>query len=93
MFALQLPGKRGTGQSGWAIQAKLQMYLWLGINKHKKEVLKGLPGGYEDTPALRRSCRIVGTPPPSVKYTGQYKDTLTKFTRPALQILKRIIPQ
>ena len=47
------------------------MYLWLGVSKHKKEVLKGLPLGYEDTPSLRRSCRIVGTPPENVKYEGK----------------------
>ena len=47
------------------------MYLWLGVSKHKKEVLKGLPLGYEDTHALRRSCRIVGTPPDTVKYEGK----------------------
>ena len=66
----QLPGKKGSGPSGWTIQAKLQMYLWLGVSKHKKEVLKGLPLGYEDTVSLRRSCRIVGTPPETVKYEG-----------------------
>lgn len=48
------------------------MYLWLGINKHKKEVLKGLPLGYEDTHALRKAQRIVGTPPKQLMYTGNY---------------------
>lgn len=67
----QLPGKKGSGPTGWAIQAKLQMYLWLGVIKHKKELLKGLPDGYEDTPAVRRACRIVGSPPSAIKYTGQ----------------------
>ncbi|KAK2155008.1 hypothetical protein LSH36_251g03028 [Paralvinella palmiformis] len=67
---LKLPGKKGTGPTGWAVQAKLQMYLWLGLSKHKKELLKGLPAGYEDTPQIRRACRIVGSPPPSIKYTG-----------------------
>jgi len=67
----QLPGKKGSGPTGWAIQAKLQMYLWLGVVKHKKELLKGLPDGYEDTAAVRRACRIVGSPPPTIKYTGR----------------------
>lgn len=49
------------------------MYLWLGLSKHKKEVLKGLPLGYEDTHELRRSCRIVGTPPGSVRYEGKHQ--------------------
>ena len=30
----------------------------------------GLPAGFDDTPALRRTCRIVGTPPPSIRYIG-----------------------
>ena len=33
---LQLPGKRGLGSGGWQIQAKIQVYLWLGLIKHKK---------------------------------------------------------
>ena len=68
---LQLPGKKGSGSTGWAIQAKVQMYLWLGIVKHRKDLLKGFPEGYEDTPLLRRACRILGSPPPTVKYTGK----------------------
>ena len=35
---LQLPGKRGLGAAGWQIQAKLQLYLWLGLIKHKATV-------------------------------------------------------
>ena len=35
---LQLPGKRGMGAAGWQIQAKLQLYLWLGLIKHKATV-------------------------------------------------------
>ena len=35
---LQLPGKRGLGVAGWQIQAKLQLYLWLGLIKHKATV-------------------------------------------------------
>lgn len=72
VFCPQLPGKKGHGQSGWAVQARLQVYLWLGLSKHKKEVLKGIPLGYEDTPLVRRTCRIVGTPPAEIKYTGMY---------------------
>ena len=84
----QLPGKKGTGQSGWAVQARLQVYLWLGLSKHRKEVLKGLPQGYEDTPLVRRTCRIVGTPPAEIKYQGTdssggfvYKNIVKIFIR------------
>lgn len=45
---LQLPGKRGFGSAGWTVQAKLELYLWLGLSKQRKD-LCGLPCG------LRRS--------------------------------------
>jgi len=67
---VQLPGKKGSGPTGWAVQAKVQMYLWLGVIKYKKELLRGLPEGYEDTSQLRRACRLLGSPPASIKYVG-----------------------
>jgi len=66
----QLPGKKGSGPTGWAMQAKVQIYLWLGAVKYKKEILRGLPDGYEDTAQLRRACRLLGSPPASIKYIG-----------------------
>ncbi|XP_046585626.1 otoferlin-like isoform X5 [Haliotis rubra] len=65
---LRLPGKKAEGQAGWNIQAKLQLYLWLGLSKHKKDYLKGLPGGYEETKPLKLSCKPQGYPPPFVHY-------------------------
>ena len=66
----QLPGKKGSGPTGWAVQAKVQMYLWLGAVKYKSELLRGLPEGYEDTPQLRRACKLLGSPPTSITYIG-----------------------
>ena len=43
----QLPGKRGDGPKGWAIQAKLDVVIWLGLHKHKKDYLKDAPKGYQ----------------------------------------------
>ena len=43
----QLPGKRGDGPKGWAIQAKLNVMIWLGLHKHKKDYLKDAPKGYQ----------------------------------------------
>ncbi|KAI8499157.1 synaptic vesicle exocytosis [Branchiostoma belcheri] len=65
---LKLPGKRGTGPSGWTIQAKLQLYLWLGLNKHKKDFLGGLPKGYEQTKAIQSAGRLQSVPPVTLKY-------------------------
>ena len=43
----QLPGKRGDGPKGWAIQAKLDVLIWLGLHKHKKDYLKDAPKGFQ----------------------------------------------
>uniref|UniRef100_A0A673YZT8 Otoferlin n=1 Tax=Salmo trutta TaxID=8032 RepID=A0A673YZT8_SALTR len=45
---LRLPGKKGFGPAGWTVQAKMEMYLWLGLNKQRKDFLSGLPNGFEE---------------------------------------------
>uniref|UniRef100_A0A8C9XYB9 Otoferlin n=1 Tax=Sander lucioperca TaxID=283035 RepID=A0A8C9XYB9_SANLU len=45
---LKLPGKKGFGPAGWTVQAKLELYLWLGLNKQRKDFLSGLPNGFEE---------------------------------------------
>ena len=47
LSSVQLPGKRGDGPKGWAIQAKLNIMIWLGLHKHKKDYLKDAPKGYQ----------------------------------------------
>ena len=47
LIFFQLPGKRGEGPKGWAIQSKLNIMIWLGLHKHKKDYLKDAPKGYE----------------------------------------------
>ncbi|XP_021575169.1 fer-1-like protein 6 [Carlito syrichta] len=41
---LKLPGKRPTG---WSVQAKVDVYLWLGSTRHASTMLDNLPAGYE----------------------------------------------
>ncbi|KAL4236528.1 C2 domain [Mactra antiquata] len=66
---LKLPGKKASSQAGWAIQAKLQVYLWLGLSKHKKDFLSGLPKGYEESKLLKLSVKPQCVPPPVIIYT------------------------
>ncbi|KAM8966810.1 fer-1-like protein 6 [Pelodytes ibericus] len=40
----RLPGKRGPG---WNIQAKVDVFLWLGSSKHSHAIFENLPTGYE----------------------------------------------
>lgn len=65
---LRLPGKKASGQAGWSIQAKLQIYLWLGLSKHKKDFLNGLPKGYEETKTIKQANRLNAMPPQVLNY-------------------------
>ncbi|XP_055005471.1 LOW QUALITY PROTEIN: otoferlin [Boleophthalmus pectinirostris] len=63
---LKLPGKKGFGPAGWTVQAKLELYLWLGLNKQKKDFLSGLPNGFEEVKASKSSLQSV--PPVTLVY-------------------------
>ncbi|XP_068680917.1 otoferlin-like isoform X1 [Montipora foliosa] len=67
---LRLPGKRGDGPKGWAIQAKLNVMIWLGLHKHKKDYLKDAPKGYQ-TP--KNAHKLMAPPPNHLIYTEKQK--------------------
>jgi hypothetical protein len=69
---LKLPGKRGMGPSGWTIQVKLQIYVWLGLIKHKKNFVNGLPKGYEVSHEIRNAERPHALPPSVIHYTEKH---------------------
>lgn len=75
IVALQLPGRKSSGPGGWAIQAKLQIYLWLGLAKHKKHLLPGIPKGYEMCYEFRNIERPLTLPPTSLHYTAKQVGT------------------
>ena len=68
----QLPGKRGSGAGGWMIQAKIQVYLWLGSIKHKKNYPSGLPPGFQPTNELQNAERPAVPPPPIIHYSEKH---------------------
>nr|XP_036865380.1 otoferlin isoform X2 [Manis javanica] len=65
---LKLPGKRGFGPAGWTVQAKLELYLWLGLSKQRKDFLWGLPCGFEEVKAAQ-GLGLHSLPPISLVYT------------------------
>ncbi|XP_051629726.1 otoferlin [Manacus candei] len=65
---LKLPGKRGFGPAGWTVQAKMEVYLWLGLNKQRKDFLSGLPCGFEEKKSPRGQ-NLPSSPPISLLYT------------------------
>ncbi|XP_046873889.1 otoferlin-like [Hypomesus transpacificus] len=64
---LRLPGKKGFGTAGWTVQAKIEIYLWLGLNKQRKDFLCGLPNGFEEN-KLARGPGLQPSPPISLTY-------------------------
>ncbi|XP_008294276.1 otoferlin isoform X2 [Stegastes partitus] len=65
---LKLPGKKGFGPAGWTVQAKLELYLWLGLNKQRKDFLTGLPNGFEELKAAKVGSGLQSVPPVSLVY-------------------------
>ncbi|XP_058879672.1 otoferlin-like isoform X5 [Acipenser ruthenus] len=64
---LKLPGKKGFGPAGWTVQAKMELYLWLGLNKQRKDFLSGLPNGFEENKAVK-GPGLQSLPPISLTY-------------------------
>ncbi|XDA79806.1 hypothetical protein R6Z07F_009497 [Ovis aries] len=64
---LKLPGKR---PAGWSVQAKIDVYLWLGSTKHSSAILNNLPAGYE----AEMSSKAAGThqPPANLLYKDRH---------------------
>ncbi|XP_071335505.1 otoferlin isoform X6 [Trachinotus anak] len=65
---LKLPGKKGFGPAGWTVQAKLELYLWLGLNKQRKDFLSGLPNGFEEIKSAKMGPGLQSIPPVSLVY-------------------------
>ncbi|XP_061780504.1 otoferlin-like isoform X1 [Nerophis lumbriciformis] len=64
---LRIPGKRGFGPAGWTVQSKIEIYLWLGLNRQRKDFLCGLPNGFEEN-KLSRGPGLASAPPISLTY-------------------------
>ncbi|CAK6966000.1 otoferlin-like [Scomber scombrus] len=64
---LRIPGKKGFGPAGWTVQSKIEIYLWLGLNRQRKDYLIGLPNGFEEN-KLSRGPGMPCSPPISLTY-------------------------
>ena len=54
------------------IQAKLQVYFWLGSIKHKKNYPSGLPPGFQPTSELQNAERPAIAPPTTIHYSEKH---------------------
>jgi len=75
----QKPGKKGQGESGWTVQAKLDIYLWLGdydTNALDQPYLGQLPRGWE--PEYENDDGT--TPPVAITYEGKVSKPMSDKT-------------
>lgn len=68
----KLPGKQAAGPAGWKIRAKLTIYAWLGVVKHKKFFFSGLPRGFELSQDLRNAERPRALAPTNIHYLEKH---------------------
>lgn len=80
----QLPGKKGFGPAGWTVQAKLELYLWLGLTKQKKDFLSGLPNGFEELKAAKMGPSSYSSPPVSLVYNSELETNVGVYAGPLL---------
>lgn len=81
---LKLPGKQANVPSGWNVQAKLTLYIWLGILKHKQYFFSGLPKGFDMSQELRNAERVGALAPSNIHYLE--KHVIAKFFLVHLQL-------
>ncbi|XP_045068010.1 fer-1-like protein 6 isoform X2 [Coregonus clupeaformis] len=67
---LKPPGKR---VAGWSVQAKLDIYLWLGSCRESSHMLDDLPGGFEPTGGATKEQFLPGNLPVHLVYREQHQ--------------------
>lgn len=75
---VKIPGKKGFGPAGWTVQSKIEIYLWLGLSRQRKDYLSGLPNGFEEN-KLSRGPGLPASPPISLTYMSKAILQLTYF--------------
>lgn len=79
---LKIPGKKGFGPAGWTVQSKIEIYLWLGLNRQRKDYLNGLPNGFEEN-KLSKGPGMPTSPPISLTYMSK---TINQFNIPLVNL-------
>lgn len=69
---LRLPGNKSNSPAGWTVQAKLSIYLWLGLIQNRQFSYSGLPKGYESSPEIRNAERPGALAPSNIHYLEKH---------------------
>lgn len=69
---LRLPGNKTNTPAGWTVQAKLSIFLWLGIIQSRQFCYSGLPKGFDLSPEIRNAERIGALAPSNIHYLEKH---------------------
>lgn len=84
-MTFKIPGKKGFGPAGWTVQAKIEIYLWLGLNRQRKDYLSGLPNGFEEN-RMSKGPGMPFSPPISLTYMSKSQHLLHVNSRPGFKL-------
>nr|XP_021208193.1 otoferlin isoform X3 [Bombyx mori] len=84
---MKWPGKKATTPSGWAIPAKISVYLWLGVVQDKKHFIDGLPKGYDPSSELRNADKIRSNPPTNIFYMEKHNFQMRAYIYQARSLI------
>lgn len=69
---LRLPGNKSNTPAGWTVQAKLSIYLWLGVIQSRQFCYSGLPKGFDLSPEIRNAERVGALAPSNIHYMEKH---------------------
>ncbi|XP_075991116.1 otoferlin-like [Anticarsia gemmatalis] len=84
---MKWPGKKATSPSGWAIPAKVSVYLWMGILQDKKHYIDGLPQGYEVSSELRNADKLRSNAPATIFYAEKHNFQMRAYVYQARSLI------
>ncbi|XP_052752524.1 otoferlin-like isoform X2 [Galleria mellonella] len=84
---MKWPGKKASTPSGWAIPAKINVYIWLGLLQDKKHYIDGLPQGYEVSSELRNADKLRSNAPSTIFYAEKHNFQMRAYVYQARSLI------
>lgn len=69
---LRLPGNKSNTPAGWTVQAKLSIFLWLGVIQNRQFCYSALPKGFDLSPEIRNAERPGALAPSNIHYLEKH---------------------
>lgn len=61
----------GMNQMGWKIQGKILVYMWLGLDRGRKDFMTDVPSGFTAVnEAVENKSEVALLPPTLLRYQG-----------------------